>query len=134
RIRRSRFRTILVEPAAVTATSRGVAVISSGCGRLLAGPPLVYHEGRPELAADTRAEAAEQASIEQMQQRSVVTASGESIRVEFYGLARQRAATSSTSVAAGHSMTLGSLWQELVERFPRLAQASAADDELIPQA
>jgi molybdopterin converting factor small subunit len=56
----------------------------------------------------------------------IARASDGSIRVEFYGLARQRAETAETLIAACDPITLASLWQALLVRFPRLAEAGAA--------
>jgi molybdopterin converting factor small subunit len=48
------------------------------------------------------------------------------IRVEFYGLARQRTGTSTICIPAREDLTLDQLWHSLLDQFPRLA-ASGSD-------
>jgi molybdopterin converting factor small subunit len=55
------------------------------------------------------------------------------IRVEFYGIARQRAATESWTVPLSHdSITLSELWTGLTQRFPRLLFDAAESRTLSP--
>jgi len=53
------------------------------------------------------------------------------IRVEFYGIARQRAETATIHLKEdGSSLTLGELLRQIVTRIPELAQDCIADDRL----
>jgi hypothetical protein len=57
---------------------------------------------------------------------SVITSEAdEQVRVEFYGLARQRTGTAAIDIPAAESITLASLWRALVIRFPQLATPGA---------
>lgn len=60
-----------------------------------------------------------------------LTSSAMVIRVEFYGIVRQRADTATIHVEEdGSSLTLGELLQQIVTQIPELAQDCIANDQL----